>query len=131
MKKISKKIETKNYEDKKNNRIKNGKRDGQGKSHSLTEENMWGNGRKIYLMEKALTTSNDRIMGDIKNGKPHGKGEFIFSSGNRCIGNWKNGEIIGQSKFLFSDGVKYVGELKIQISWWELDCSTDQNTLGD
>ena len=51
-------------------------------------------------------------VGELKDGKPHGKGTYIWKNGTKYEGEWKDGERYGQGRFTFTDGSKYVGEFK-------------------
>lgn len=78
--------------------------------------------------------NGDSYRGELKDGKVHGRGTYIYANGNVVIGIWDNGNIIqgtanyangnvyvgsfkdgqrhGRGTFQFSDGEKYVGEWK-------------------
>ena len=54
-------------------------------------------------------------VGEWQNGKPTGKGTFIFSpdsewAGDKYVGEYKNYNRHGQGTYIFADGDKYVGE---------------------
>ena len=56
-------------------------------------------------------------VGELKDGKPHGKGIYIWKNGTKYEGEWKDGERYGQGRFTFTDGSKYVGEFKDGKVW--------------
>ena len=51
-------------------------------------------------------------VGELKDGKPHGKGTYIWKNGTKYEGEFKNGKRHGQGNETYSDGVKYEGEWK-------------------
>ena len=51
-------------------------------------------------------------VGELKDGKPHGKGTYIWKNGTKYEGEWKDGERYGQGRFTFTGGSMYVGEFK-------------------
>ena len=56
-------------------------------------------------------------MGEIKNGKPDGKGIKFIPYGGKYFGEWKNGKEHGQGKWTLPNGSQYVGEWKDGIEW--------------
>ena len=56
-------------------------------------------------------------VGELKNGKPHGKGTYIWKNGTKYEGEWKDGERYGQGRFTFTDGSKYEGEWEDGKPW--------------
>lgn len=61
--------------------------------------------------QKTITyPDGSKYVGEIKNGKRHGKGNYLFASGDRYVGEWYNNNITGKGIFLFRYGDKYEGE---------------------
>ena len=82
------------------------------------------------------TTSDDKYVGEFKNGLRHGKGTLNFSDGRKYVGEfkdgtihgqgtltdlvnlfkyvgeWEAGEMHGQGTLLWANGRKYIGELE-------------------
>ena len=58
-----------------------------------------------------------KYMGEIKNGKPDGRGIKFIPYGGKYFGEWKNGKEHGQGTYTFHDGRKYVGEWKNKEKW--------------
>jgi len=50
--------------------------------------------------------------GEMKDGKPHGRGIYIWSSGNVYEGEWKEGKQDGKGTITLTDGSFYEGEWK-------------------
>jgi len=50
--------------------------------------------------------------GQLKDGKPHGRGTMVYPNGAKYVGGWKDGMRHGQGIFTFSDGAKYIDEWK-------------------
>ena len=55
--------------------------------------------------------------GEMKDGKPHGRGIYIWSSGNMYEGEWREGKQDGQGTYTWSSGEKYEGEWKGDEMW--------------
>ena len=53
-----------------------------------------------------------KYFGEIKNGKPNGRGTLSYPNGYKYEGEWKDGEYNGQGTLTWSDGENYVGEFK-------------------
>ena len=63
-----------------------------------------------------LMIGNDKYVGDIKNGKPHGKGRITYAAGDHrkyYDGDWYEGKRHGQGTLVWNSGEKYVGD------WYE------------
>ena len=60
--------------------------------------------------------------GEMKDGKPHGRGIYIWSSGNVYEGEWKEGKQDGKGTITLTDGSFYEGE-------WKNDEKHGQGTL--
>lgn len=61
-------------------------------------------------MKEIHYASGNYYVGEIKDGKRHGKGTFYFSNGFKYEGEFKNGVIEGQGTFYYDDGNIYNGE---------------------
>ena len=68
--------------------VKNGKRDGLGIFYYLRNDKFKG----------------DKYIGQYKNSKKHGKGNYIFKNGNEYIGGYKDGKRYGQGIEYAADG---------------------------
>jgi hypothetical protein len=51
-------------------------------------------------------------VGEMKDGKEHGKGIYTWSERGKYDGEWKDGKEHGKGIYTFSDGRKYEGEFK-------------------
>ena len=51
-------------------------------------------------------------IGEVKNGKPEGRGQQIWSDGRMYVGEFKNGKLDGRGTYAYPNGVKYLGEFK-------------------
>ena len=49
-------------------------------------------------------------IGELKDGKPHGKGVSTWKNGVQYVGEWKEGKRHGQGRVTWKNGVKYLGE---------------------
>jgi hypothetical protein len=67
-----------------------------------------GGDRKRY--EK--NDKEEMYVGELKDGKPHGKGKMGYKNGDVYQGNFEDGKINGQGKMKLSNGDKYHGEWK-------------------
>ena len=67
------------------------------------------NGDVIYY-EKRIEDRDGKYIGEVKNGKPNGKGRVSWSDGKKYVGEFKNGLPNGQGIESYSDGEDYVGE---------------------
>jgi len=55
----------------------------------------------------------EKYVGELKNGKPHGKGTLTSPNGDVYVGEFKNGELHGYGKFTFSDnGGEFSGNFR-------------------
>ena len=65
-------------------------------------------------MRKTLKFKDEsKYVGEVKNGKPHGKGILIYpENGGKYEGNWKNGKYHGKGKLIYFDGGIYIGDFK-------------------
>ena len=55
-------------------------------------------------------TNGDKYFGEWKDGKSHGSGTKIWSDGREYSGTFKNDKLHGQGTFYYPDGKKYAGE---------------------
>ena len=59
---------------------------------------------------KILTMPNgDKYVGEIKDGKKHGRGIYYYANGNRYEGDFLNDKFHGTGTFYWFDGAKDVG----------------------
>ncbi len=49
--------------------------------------------------------------GEIKDGKPHGKGILTYEDGEKYSGDWINGMREGKGTLIYIDGSKYDGRI--------------------
>lgn len=63
-------------------------------------------------MGEVVFNNGDRLQGEFKDGRIHGKGTWTSgSSGNTYIGNWRDGRREGEGIYSWSNGAQqYVGE---------------------
>ncbi|NJP12643.1 MAG: hypothetical protein HC866_26895 [Leptolyngbyaceae cyanobacterium RU_5_1] len=55
--------------------------------------------------------NDDRYEGQVRNGRPNGKGMFLVAGENqRYEGSFRNGEYHGQGVYTFADGSRYTGQ---------------------
>ena len=60
---------------------------------------------------KTIHYSNgDKFMGDILNGKKHGRGIYTWANGSEYNGEWYDDRQQGHGSFTYTTGSKYVGE---------------------
>src|ERR687885_749682 len=64
------------------------------------------NGRGIFVY-----SNDDRYEGQVSNGKPNGRGMFLFANNSRYEGTISNGEPNGSGTFTFGDGDRYQGRV--------------------
>ena len=55
-------------------------------------------------------TNGDKYFGEWKDGKSHGNGTKIWNDGREYSGTFENDELHGKGTFYYPDGKKYVGE---------------------
>lgn len=61
-------------------------------------------GYSAYKLKTITYTSDDKYVGETKDGKRHGYGIYIWKSGAVWFGNWKNGERHGSGFYLAYNG---------------------------
>ena len=66
-------------------------------------------------------------MGEIKNGKPDGRGIKLKPYAGKYSGEWKNGKEHGQGTYTFSGGRKGVGKWRKDEPWNVTYYDTDGN----
>jgi hypothetical protein len=57
----------------------------------------------------ALFPGGAKYIGEFKDFKPHGYGNFTWSNGDKYFGEWKNGESHGNGTKIWKDGREYSG----------------------
>ena len=55
-------------------------------------------------------TKDHKYVGEIENGKPHGRGNITFADGDQYVGKFKDGQKHGQGTLTTPDGDRYVGK---------------------
>jgi len=60
---------------------------------------------------------DSKYVGEIKNGKPNGKGTKTYNNGNKYVGEVKKGKRWGQGTLTWSDGTKLCCEWKGGWFW--------------
>ena len=62
-------------------------------------------------MKKTIIFPDEtKYVGEVKNGKPHGKGTLTYpDKGGKYVGQWKNGKYHGQGELTFWHGDKLKG----------------------
>ena len=60
----------------------------------------------------ALYPGGSKYIGNFKNDKPHGEGNFIFPDGSTYYGEFKNGKSDGQGIKTWKDGKEYAGSFQ-------------------
>lgn len=80
-------------------------------SQALASEEINENGN---AQDESISWNGGIYVGDIKNGKPHGRGEWIGLDGDVYEGEWSDGVKQGLGTHIWSDGRKYHGS-------WEND----------
>ncbi len=67
----------------------------------------------VSIKPQELTYPDGKYVGEIVNGKRHGKGVMYYSGGNKYDGEWKDDKRTGKGVFTtWPDGAKYDGEWK-------------------
>ena len=60
------------------------------------------------MKKKTITSFNGaKYVGELKNGKYHGRGTCLFANGEKYVGRFKNDRINGQGVKTYPDGEKY------------------------
>ena len=84
-----------------------------------------------------INPNGDTYKGEIKDGKPHGKGTWIYTNVEKVEvtyeGDFKNGKYDGQGTYTLPDGEKYVGEWKdgLKHGLGILTYSNGEKLVGD
>ncbi|KAL6050364.1 Receptor-interacting serine/threonine-protein kinase 3 [Balamuthia mandrillaris] len=88
-----------------------GRRNGQGKMifKDGQYEGSWKNGKQ-HGFGTYVWTSGSKYEGEWKEGKFHGQGTYTWPSGASYTGDWANGRKNGQGKFTWANGTKYEGQ---------------------
>jgi len=53
--------------------------------------------------------TGDNYFGYLRDGRPHGRGVYVYADGNRYEGEWRNGLPHGSGRFVFNDDSRYEG----------------------
>jgi len=69
-----------------------------------------GNSCQKELSE--IYIDGDKYVGELRNGKPHGKGTLNYTDGNKYVGEWKNGEMHGKGTYYSPEGFRFVSEFR-------------------
>ncbi len=68
------------------------------------------------MKKETITFDNGKYVGEVKEGKPHGKGTLTYLGGTKMKGEWKNGFLNGKgTTVLYDNGVhitSYSGQFK-------------------
>ncbi len=67
----------------------------------------------VLMKKETLTFDTGKYVGEVKEGKLHGKGTYTYVNGDKYVGEYKDGEMNGQGTATFANGDKYVGEHKM------------------
>jgi hypothetical protein len=59
-----------------------------------------------------MKTVKEGYEGELKDGKPHGKGKYVYADGNVYEGDWKDDKKHGKGKSVNADGAVYEGDWK-------------------
>ena len=60
----------------------------------------------------SLYPGGAKYVGDFKNFKPHGYGNFVWTNGDKYFGEWLNGQSHGSGTKIWNDGREYSGNFK-------------------
>ena len=60
----------------------------------------------------ALFPGGSKYVGEFKNFKPHGYGNFAWSNGDKYFGEWREGKNHGNGTKVWNDGREYLGDFK-------------------
>ena len=67
---------------------------------------------KIEKKMQSLKIGNNFYTGELKDGKQHGWGTYIYKNGDIYKGQWINGKRKGQGKYTWKNGASYEGQWK-------------------
>ena len=56
------------------------------------------------MKKETITFDTGKYVGEVKNGKGHGKGTFTFANGDKYVGEYKDGEYHGQGTYISASG---------------------------
>ena len=75
-----------------------------------TYDGLFKNGK--IIKGTALFPGGAKYVGEFKDYKPHGYGNFAWANGDKYFGEWKNGKSHGNGTKIWSDGREYSGTFK-------------------
>jgi hypothetical protein len=64
-------------------------------------------GNQSSNFEVKKYANGSRYEGELKNGKPHGKGTYYYNDGNKYTGDWVDGDMSGQGVLTCANGERY------------------------
>ena len=73
--------------------------------------NNWHNCHGTFIFTDEGFEGN-KYVGEFRDGKFHGQGNYTFNDGSSYSGEWKNGEYHDQGTYTWANGDKYIGEHK-------------------
>lgn len=65
--------------------------------------------------EQTENIESPGYVGEMKDGKKHGRGKLVLRNGDVYIGSWRDGRKSGQGIYIYSNGIKYNGQWKDDI----------------
>ena len=70
------------------------------------------------IYKGVINSSNGQYIGEIKDGKKHGKGVFTLKDGTKYDGEWQDDKEDGKGLLTFSNKSKYDGEWEYGKKIW-------------
>ena len=74
-------------------------------------------GRRERLQRRKRRETDSIYVGEVKDGKRHGRGTLTLPDGEKYEGEFKDGEYNGNGILTLPDGEKYEGEFKDGKQW--------------
>ena len=74
-------------------------------------------GRRERLQRRKRRETDSIYVGEVKDGKRHGRGTLTLPDGEKYEGEFKDGEYDGRGTLTLPDGEKYEGEFKDGKPW--------------
>lgn len=71
-----------------------------------------GSGRQVWRFLQNGVWRESRYTGEMRGGKAHGLGVYVWPGGERYEGGWGNGKWHGFGVYVSADGVRYEGEFR-------------------